>query len=157
MSHTYNELETKINRTCKRWITIHHPEQQPEDLHINMKKGVVSRSQMPRRTESLQILKNLKYLDQAFGTGNVVVDIDRGEVPQPIGCSARELLFTNFDRNARHVFSHNQRSVKVIASQAKEIYNEFIETSLCEQLIEVWHRWYWGLGVIQNPVCRYSR
>src|SRR6185437_15518892 len=100
MSHTYTELETKINRTCKRWITVHHPEQQPEDLHINMKKRVMSRSQMPRCTESLQVLKNLKHLNQAFGTCNVVVvDIDRGEVPQPIGCSARELLFTNFDRN----------------------------------------------------------
>ena len=50
---------------------------------------------MPGRTESLQILKNLKHLNQAFGTCNVVVvDIDRGEVPQAIGCSARELLFT---------------------------------------------------------------
>src|SRR6185437_14977961 len=89
MSHTYNELETKINRTCKSWITIHHPEQQPEDLHVNMKKGVMSRSQMSRRTESLQVLKNLKHLNQTFGTRNVVVvDIDRGEVPQPIGCSA---------------------------------------------------------------------
>ena len=28
---------------------------------------------------------------------------------------------------------------------------------LREQLIEVWQRWYWGLGVIQNPVSRYSR
>src|SRR6185437_5158444 len=122
MSHTYKELETKINRTCKRWITVHHPEQQPEDLHVNMKKGVVSRSQMSRHTESLQVLKNLKHLNQAFGTRNVVVvDIDRGEVPQPIGGSTRELLFTNFDWNACHIFSHGQ-SVKVIASQSKEIY-----------------------------------
>src|SRR6185437_1548478 len=57
---------------------------------------------------------------------------------------------TNFDRNTCHVFSHGQRSVKVIASQSKEIYYEFIETSLCEQLIEVWHRWYWGLGVAED-------
>src|SRR6185437_11385980 len=83
MSHTYNELETK-------------DQQNLQTLDNNTSSGTTTRRSSRQHEErsnvqkSLQVLKNLKHLNQAFGTCNVVVvDIDRGEIPQPIGCSAR--------------------------------------------------------------------